>query len=65
MTRQSLVLFSVLAILAAACSGDPQERTNLAHDRRHAAIVAELDALLPALGMQGRNREAMQARSTQ
>jgi arylsulfatase A-like enzyme len=32
---------------------DPQERTNLAHDRRHAAIVAELDALLPAPGDAG------------
>ena len=32
---------------------DPQERTNLAHDRRHATIVAELDPLLPAPGDAG------------
>jgi arylsulfatase A-like enzyme len=43
---------------------DPQERTNLAHDPRHATIVAELDPLLPAPGDAGPGPEATQARST-
>jgi arylsulfatase A-like enzyme len=43
---------------------DPQERTNLAHDRRHATIVAELDPLLPAPGDAGPGPAATQAGST-
>jgi arylsulfatase A-like enzyme len=43
---------------------DPQERTNLAHDLRHAAIVAELDPLLPGPGDAGPGPEATQERST-
>jgi arylsulfatase A-like enzyme len=41
---------------------DPHERTNLGHDRRHAAVVAELDPLLPAPGDAGRGPEATRAR---